>query len=115
MINIINNPSLMAKKKRILPVFKFNMKSNAKIEQVYNHPELKRIVIKELIEAVKEGIRTKRKSINLFQISDSDLIIEVSREDWKPALNKALNYYAELDTTEDYKKCVEIRDMIKQL
>ena len=99
-------------KKRIPPIFRLTMKSGSKIENIYNHPKIKEIVLKELVKAIQEGITYKSKSINLFYIADSNFTLEVPRDNWKTSLSTALNYFIE---EEDYTKCVEIREMINKL
>lgn len=99
-------------KKRIPPLFKLTMKTGAKIELIYNHPKIKKVVLDELIKAIKEGILCKSKSVNLFQVADSEFVIEIERENWKKSLSRALSYFTD---EEDYTKCIEIREMIKEL
>lgn len=102
-------------KKRIPPVFRLTIKKGVKLENIYTHPEIRKIVLEELVVAIKDGINQKKKSINLFQIADSDLILEVPRENWKKSLHNALQFYCEKDDSESYIKCAEIRDIINNI
>ena len=98
--------------KRKIPVFRLSMGDGSSYEQVSEHPMVKKIVIEETIFAIKEGIKKKKKSIPLFQISGTTTYVELEKEKWQPTLEKMLETYIQ---EENYDKCIEIRDLIKQI
>ena len=98
--------------KRRIPVFKISLGDGATYEQVNTHPEIRRAVIEETIFAIKDGIKKKKKSISLFQIAGTTSYLELEKEKWQPTLENLLEHYVE---NEDYDRCIEIRDLIKQI
>ena len=53
-----------------------------------------------------------KKSILLFQVAGTTTYIELDKNQWKTSLENVLNHYV---GEEDYDKCIEIRDLIKQI
>lgn len=98
--------------KRRIPVFRLSLIEGATHEQVSSHPDVRKAVIEETIFAIKDGIKKRRKSISLFQIAGTTTYLELEKEKWQPTLENMLEQYIE---DEDYDKCIEIRDLIKQI
>lgn len=98
--------------KRRIPVFKISLGEGATYEQVSTHPEIRKAVIEETIFAIKDGIKKNKKTISLFQIAGTTTYLELEKEKWQPTLENLLEHYVEY---EDYDKCIEIRDLIKQI
>lgn len=102
----------MGKVKRRIPVFKMSIIPNMDYSQLNNIPGVKDLVINELLIAIKEGISNKRKSISLFTLVNTDYYIELQKNQWVNSLNAALKHY---ESIEDYNKCIECRDLIKEI
>jgi hypothetical protein len=102
----------MRNMKRKIPVFRVSLSDGVTYEQVSSHPEIRKVVIEETIFAIKEGVKNKKKSIPLFQIAGTTTYLELEKEKWQPTLEKILDQYIE---DENYDKCIEIRDLIKQI
>lgn len=100
------------KKKRKVPIFAVRLKGETTYEIFSQHPQVKQIVIEELIFAVKDGINKNKKSIDLFELDNSQMVVELERCNWKESLSTALDFYS---SKEDYEKCAEIRDLIHKL
>lgn len=98
--------------KRRIPVFRLSLIEGATHEQVSSHPDVRKAVIEETIFAIKDGIKKRKKSISLFQIAGTTTYLELEKEKWQPTLENMLEQYIE---DEDYDKCIEIRDLIKQI
>jgi hypothetical protein len=98
--------------KRKIPVFRVSAPPGASYSQLTEIPEVRNAVINETIIAIKEGIKTNKKSISLFEVAGSDCYIELKKDKWKSSLENAINYYLE---SEDYNKCIECRDLIGKL
>jgi hypothetical protein len=98
--------------KRKVPKFRVNLGPGASYDMLTEVPEVIQIVIDETVVAIKEGITKNKKSINLFEISNSDFYIELKKDQWKTSLEKALEYYIE---KEEYEMCAECRDLINKL
>lgn len=98
--------------KRQVPVFRLIMRNDASYEDIKEIPEIKKILMEELINAVKDGIKKRRANISLFEINDSSYIISMNKKEWKPSLQTALKYY---EQQEEYYKCSEVKKLIDSL
>ena len=98
--------------KRKIPIFKVSLGEGTTHEQISEHPSIRKVVIEETIFAIKDGVKKKKKSIPLFQIAGTTTYLELEKEKWQPTLEKILDQYIE---EENYDKCIEIRDLIKQI
>lgn len=97
---------------RRIPKFRVNLGPGASYDMLREVPEVIQVVIDETVVAIKEGIAKKKKSINLFEVTNSEYYIELKKEQWKSSLEKALEYYLE---KEEYERCAECRDLINKL
>ena len=69
-------------------------------------------MMKSLVSNIAEGIEDNLESVNIAEIKNHDLIISVSKDEWKPGLEKAMEYYIE---NEQYEICSKIKKLIKRL
>jgi hypothetical protein len=97
---------------RQIPVFRIVLDHGITFEDVEKNPEVQAAVMSELIDAVKDGIKRRRRNISLFVINDSNYIVGLDKKEWKPSLQSALKYY---EIKEEYNKCSEIVNLIKSL
>ena len=97
---------------RHVPIFRLIMGENASYEAIKDIPEVKKVIMDELIDAIKDGIKRRRANISLFQINDSNYIVGLDKKQWKPSLESALKYY---EAQEEYKICSEIKQIIDSL
>lgn len=98
--------------RRKIPIFQIILKNGGQYEQIAKIPELRQAIIEETVFAVKDGIKKKKKSIPLFEIANSSHYINLEKGQWKDILENAISFYIE---NENYDKCIECRDLIKQL
>ena len=98
--------------KRQIPVFRVNVQPGASYDQLHEIPEVKEVVIEEVIIAVKDAIRRKKSSIELFEVANSDYYLELKKDQFKTSLETALEYFVE---KEEYDRCIECRDLINKL
>ena len=68
--------------------------------------------MKTLVANIAEGIEENLESVNIAEIKNHDVIINVSKEEWKSGLENALEYYIE---GEEYEQCSKVRDLINKL
>lgn len=105
----------MIKNKRMrrkIPVFRVSLPPGTSYDILIETPAIQQIVIEETLFAIKEGINKKKKSIVLFEVANSEYYIELKKEQWKPSLEHAMEYYVE---KEEYNKCIECRELINKL
>ena len=69
-------------------------------------------MMKSLVSNIAEGIEDKLESVNIAEIKNHDIIISVSKNEWKPGLKKAMEYYIE---KEEYEECSKIKNLINKI
>ena len=72
----------------------------------------KPLMFKSLVTNIAEGIKDNLESVNIAEIKNHDIIINVSKSEWKSGLEKAMEYYIE---KEQYEECSKIKELIKRL
>jgi hypothetical protein len=97
---------------RQVPVFRVVLDRGVTFDDVEQNPEIQAAVMSELIDAVRDGIKRRRRNISLFQINDSNYIVGLDKKQWKPSLESALKYY---EIKEEYTTCSEIVKLINSL
>jgi hypothetical protein len=97
---------------RVIPVFRLVLDHDVSYSDVEQNPYVRDVVMNELVDAVKDGIKRRRRNISLFVINDSNYIVGLDKKEWKPSLQSALKYY---EIKEEYNKCSEIVNLIKSL
>ena len=71
----------------------------------------KTTMMKSLVTNIADGIEGNLESVNIAEIKNHDVIISVSKDEWKPGLEKAMEYYIE---KEEYEVCSKIKKLIKR-
>ena len=69
-------------------------------------------MMRSLVSNIAEGIEDNLESVNIAEIKHHDIIINVSKSEWKGGLEKAMEYYIEM---EEYEECSKIKKLIKKL
>ena len=98
--------------KRQIPVFRVSVQPGASYDQLHEIPEVKEVVIEEVIYAIKDAIKRKKSKIELFEVANSDYYLQLNKDKFKPSLEAAIEYFVE---KEEYDRCIECRDLINKL
>lgn len=98
--------------RRKAPIFRLNAHPGVDYSKLIENIEIKEAIIEETITAIKDGIKSNKKSTPLFEIADSNCYVELERTEWKLALENVIQYYV---GKEDYDQCVKCRDLIDKL
>ena len=69
-------------------------------------------MMRSLVSNIADGIKDKLESVNIAEIKNQNLIISVPKDEWKPGLEKAMEYYIE---KEEYEECSKIKEIIERL
>tara|TARA_R110001592_G_scaffold71551_2_gene218673 strand:+ start:1461 stop:1733 length:273 start_codon:yes stop_codon:yes gene_type:complete len=69
-------------------------------------------MMKSLVSNIAEGIEDNLESVNIAEIKNQNLILSVSKDEWKPGLEKAMEYYIE---EEEYEECLKIKRLIEKI
>ena len=72
----------------------------------------KPIMMKSLVSNIAEGIADNLESVNVAEIKHHDVIISVSKDEWKSGLENAIKYYIK---TEEYEVCSKIQKLIEKI
>ena len=72
----------------------------------------KPLMMKTLVTNIADGIKDDLESVNIAEIKHTDIILNVSKSEWKSGLEKAMEYYIK---TEEYEECTKIKKLIKRL
>ena len=72
----------------------------------------KPLMMKTLVTNIADGIKDDLESVNIAEIKHTDIILSVSKDEWKGGLEKAMEYYIK---TEEYEECTKIKNLIKRL
>lgn len=98
--------------KRKIPTFRVDKSKGGSYSQLVTLPGIREAVIKEAVEAIKDGIKRNKSTVSLFEITYSDYYVDLAKDEWKSTLENSIEYFIE---KEEYPKCIEIRDLIKKL
>jgi hypothetical protein len=93
-------------------VFKVHVQPGANYNQLHEIPEVKEVVIEEIVYAIKDAIKRKKSKIELFEVANSEYYIELKKEQFKLSLQSAINYFLE---KEEYDRCIECRDLMNSI
>ncbi len=99
-------------KKRKIPIFRVSMDPEVDYSLISKMPKVEESVIKELVIAIKEGIKKRKKIIPLFDISYTQYSVQLGRDQWATSLKKAISHF---ESKEEYEKCAECVCLIEQL
>lgn len=100
-------------RKRIIPKIYIKFNDNYNFNNIIELlPPLKKAIIEETIKAIEYGVRKKQNTIELFEINNTNKCFYLDRKNWKPSLEKIMNYYIK---EEEYNKCIEIQELIKKI
>jgi len=69
-------------------------------------------MMRSLVSNIADGIKDNLESVNVAEIKHHDVIISVSKDEWKSGLENAIKYYIK---TEEYEICSKIKKLIKKL
>tara|TARA_R110002167_G_scaffold128607_1_gene311002 strand:- start:33 stop:317 length:285 start_codon:yes stop_codon:yes gene_type:complete len=72
----------------------------------------KPLMMKSLVVNIADGIEDNLESVNVAEIKNHDIIISVSKGEWKGGLEKAMEYYIK---TEEYEECSRIKNLIDKI
>jgi hypothetical protein len=97
---------------RNVPYFRVTLDENATYQDMVQNPQIRAVVMSEVVDAIKDGIKKKKRDVSLFIINDTNYIASLDKKQWKPSLESALVHY---EVLEEYNKCHEIKNIIDSL
>ena len=82
------------------------------LEQLQNSEQFNNLILQDAFEVVEKAASTKKKTIPIVNIPNLGLQVSVERQNFKPILQKALQYYIQ---QEQYEKCEQVTKLIDTL
>lgn len=70
-------------------------------------------IFNRIIEAIEDGIKTKKKKIKLFQINSSGIFVDSLKRDWPAGLRVAHEYFLEEEEYLKAEKCIQLLKQLK--
>jgi len=70
-------------------------------------------IFNRIIEAIEDGIKTKKKKIKLFQINSSGIFVDSLKRDWPAGLRVAHEYFLEEEDYLKAEKCIQLLNQLK--
>lgn len=95
------------KKKRTVPFLNYTVRDFSDYNEISEMHETQKIVFDNLIEAIKFSIQKKKDYAEIFKLSE-DNSVSLTKDNWVSAIEKAIEFYAELEDYEKCKQCTEI-------
>ena len=113
-IFIINSIVMAKKITRQIPMMVLNVvgEGKADIKAICDNETFIKAVFKEAVDSIKDAIKTKKQTAILFELNRSDYYIEISKDQWKQALQTCLDKLIE---NEQYEECSEIKILMDKI
>ena len=106
----------MAKKStRQVPSMILTIKGEGKadVEALCSTEGFVNAVFIETVEGIKDALTTNKKTAVLFEMGKSDYYIEISKDQWKQALQTCIDRLVEIEKYEECSKIKQLMDKIK--
>jgi hypothetical protein len=82
------------------------------LQQLENSPQFNNLILKDAFDVVERAAKTKKKSVPVVAIPNLGLEVSIERHNFKPILQKALDYYT---NEEQYERCADLAQLISRL
>lgn len=82
------------------------------LQQLEENQPFNDLILKDAFDVVERAAKTKKKSVPLINIPNLGLEVSIERHNFKPILQKALDYYTE---QEQYERCADVAQLIESL
>ncbi len=102
----------MEETKRKIKKIEISYSSKRELKELSNKEEFRNIIMRDSFKAIKEAIKNKWTTVELFNIVNLSVIIKVSSLYYPSALKKISKYFEE---NEEYEKCAEIKKILVSL
>jgi len=105
---------MVKKSNRQIPAVILNVVGDGKpdVDALCNAEGFIKAVFIETVEGIKDALATNNKTAILFEVGKSDYYIEISKDQWKQALQTCIDRLVE---TEKYEECSKIKQLIDKI
>ena len=98
--------------KRKIKKIEISYSNKRELKELSNKEEFRNIIMRDSFKAIKEAIKNKWTTVELFNIVNLSVIIKLSSLYYPSALKKISKYFEE---NEEYEKCAEIKKILVSL
>ena len=98
--------------KREIPNIEIKYSNKRQLKELQNKEGFRNLVMRDSFKSIKEAIKNKWRTVELFNIVNLSVIIKISSLYYPSALKKISKYF---DINEEYEKCAEIKDILSSL
>lgn len=82
------------------------------LQQLEDNQPFNDLILKDAFDIVEKAAKTKKKSVPVVAIPNLGLEVSIERHNFKPILQKALDYYTQ---QEQYERCADVAQLIESL
>jgi len=100
------------KTKREIPNIEIKYSNKRQLKQLKNKEGFRNLIMRDSFESIKEAIKNKWKTVELFNIINLSIIIKISSLYYPSALRKISKYF---EIREEFEKCAEIKKILSNL
>ncbi len=98
--------------RRQLKSINFTDTEKISAKDIPNIPNFKKLIISESFEAIKAAHDSLQEIAVLFEINNSGYIVQMERNHWVNALEKAVKFY---EKSEEFEKCILVNNLITKI
>jgi hypothetical protein len=98
--------------KRKITKIEISYNNKRELKELSNKAVFRGIIMRDSFRAIKDAIKNKWTTVELFNIANLSVIIKLSSLYFPSALKKISNYFEE---REEYERCAEIKTILKKL
>jgi len=102
----------MEETKRKIKKIEISYSNKRELKELSNKEEFRNIIMRDSFKAIKEAIKNKWTTVELFNIVNLSVIIKLSSLYYPSALKKISKYF---EQNEEYEKCAEIKKILVSL
>jgi len=96
-----------------VPILPYTARVFYEYDQLSEMNETKEVVFKNLYEAIKHSIQSKKETADIFMINNEEYVV-LNKDKWKNSLEKAIQFYSQ-EEIQDYESCKLCQDLINKL
>lgn len=100
-------------KKRIVPFLHYTVRDFYEYDQLSEMNETKEVVFKNLYEAIKHSLQSKKETADIFMINNDEYVV-LNKDKWKKSLENAIQFYSQ-EEIQDYESCKLFQELINKL
>jgi hypothetical protein len=98
--------------KRVVPNLYITLQEGVDFSAIQHNEQIQALLYDNVVKGIKTAIKTNKSEATIVELNSSGNYISISYVDWKKSLEKAQNYFANL---EQYEVCADIQKLIESI